>query len=80
MALRKQLVQTLVWSVFSDEREIWNLGVNEQKMIQVFELWYYERMLKIPKIDRLIDRFERFQRGSHTENFYSVASAEANKK
>lgn len=46
-ATKMMLVQTLVFSIFLYGVESWTLKTKERKMIDVFEMWCWRRMLRI---------------------------------
>ena len=51
--LRKRLVECFVWSVALYERETWTVRWNEQKRLEVFEMWIWRRMERVNWTDKI---------------------------
>ena len=49
--LRKRLVKSFVWSVTLYSAVTWTLRRNEQKRLEVFEMWIWRRMERIKWTD-----------------------------
>jgi hypothetical protein len=61
LGMGKKLVKSCIWSVVRCGSEIWTLGKNEERVVNVFGTWCWRRMLKIKWTDR-ITNFEVYER------------------
>ena len=50
--LKKQLVQSLIWSIALYGSESWALKKSEEKTLAAFEMWVWRRMLRISRTER----------------------------
>ena len=64
-------MKRFVWSFAHYESETWTLGKCEERVVNLFEIWRWRRMLKIKWTDR-IKNDEVFQRAKeerlHSKN------------
>ena len=51
--LPKRLVKYFVWSVALYSAENWTLGRNEEKRLEVFEMWIWRRMERVKWTDKI---------------------------
>ena len=67
LELKKRLVKSLVWSVALYGCESWTLRKEEERKIEVFEMWVWRRMLRVSWIDRKTNIWVREKAGVTNE-------------
>ena len=65
--LKVRLAKSLVWSVALYACESWTLRKQEEKMIKVFEMWLWRRVLRIGWTERKTNEWVREQVGIREE-------------
>ena len=56
LELRKRMVKATVWSVTLYGAETWAMTRKHRKMLEVFEMWIWRKMLKIRWIQKVTNQ------------------------